>query len=446
MEDFNLIIKILVPLAIGAVIGIERQVDPNQETPNKKGQVVMDMGLRTFSLTGLIGALCGLSLAGNGLIAGIITASFLLLILINYTIGVIYTKDLGITTEISLFYTYFAGILIGSGMVPIQVILAVTVIVVLILSKKQKIHKTIATIDQRELSSFISFSILALVVLPFLPNYTFALSQIPGLKTIVESTPFFEQIKNINIINPYKLWLIVVLMTGVDIAGHFLESTFGRGKSLLITSLAGGFISSTATTQSLANQSKSLSNPNLYVGAALLSNMTSFIQISILIIAVNGALFFEGLPVIFSLVASTLAAGLFFFLWKSKDNKQMQIKEQGKHEIFNIYPALKFMGLFLIINIVSKLSLVFLGNSGFLLTSGIGALAGIDAVVISASELSGSRIDFGLGILGILIANAVNLIAKTFYAFSAGAKVFAFKFGLSVVFIIGSSLLAYFFV
>jgi len=444
MENFDLIIKILVPLAIGAIIGIERQVDPKKETPAKKGQVVLDMGLRTFSLVGLIGALSGLSLATNPLVAGIIATTFLILILINYTIGVIFTKDLGITTEISLFYTYFAGILIAAGIVPIEIILALTVIVTVILSKKRLIHQTISTIDRKELGSFISFAILVLVILPFLPNYSFSISQIPGLKTVAESTSFFERIKDISLINPYKLWLIVVLMTGIDIAGYMLERTMSRGKSLLITSLAGGFVSSTATTQSLANQSKGAPSTDMFTGAALFSNMTSFVQISILIAAVNSSLFTQSLPVVLSLIISTFIAGCFFFFWRRGDSKTEQSANTKKHEIFNLYPALKFMGLFLLINIFSKLSLLFFGDNGFLITSGIGALAGIDAVVISASELSGNGIDFKLGVLGILIANAVNLIAKTAYAFSAGARDFALKFGASVVFIISSSVLAFF--
>lgn len=443
MENFDLIIKILVPLAIGAVVGIERQVDPVDDS-EKQGRVVMDMGLRTFALTGLIGGLAGLASAASPVIAGIITTTFLILILINYTIGVIYTKDLGITTEISLFYTYFAGILIAAGIVPIAIILAITVIVVLLLSQKRKIHKTISTIDQKEFNSFIGFAILALVILPFLPNYSFAFSQIPGLKTIAESAEFLERVKDINLINPFKLWLIVVLMTGVDIAGYILERTFGRGKSLLITSLAGGFISSTATTQSLANQSKNLATPNLHVGASLFSNMTSFVQISILIAAVNSALFFQSLPVVFSLIVTTFISGIFFFLRNGKGAQFSTVEKTAKHQIFNLVPALKFMGLFLLINILSKVSLEFLGDSGFLITSALGALAGIDAVVISSSELAGSRIDFKLAILGILIANAVNLIAKTFYAFSSGAKNFALRFGVSVIFIIGLSLLTYF--
>ena len=76
----------------------------------------------------------------------------------------------------------------------------------------------------------------------------------------------------------------------------------------------------------------------------------------------------------------------------------------------------------------------------------IGGLAGIDAVTISASELAGTRIEFKLAILGILIANAVNLIAKTFYAYSTGAKNFALKFGIAVIFIVVSSLGALFFI
>lgn len=440
MEHFDIFVKILLPLAIGAVIGIERQVDPTIETVEKKVGVISDMGLRTFALTGLVGALSGLALAVNPLIAGIITSAFLVLILINYTLGVIFTKDLGITTEISLFYTYFAGILLASGIVPIEIILAITIIVTLLLSQKQRIHKTISTIDQKELNSFISFAILALVILPFLPNYSFSLAQIPGINNLSGSADFFERIKDIGLLNPYKLWLIVVLMTGVDIAGYILERTVGKGKSLMITSLVAGFVSSTAATQSLANQSKKVSKPDLHVGSALLSNMTSFIQISILIAAVNGVLFAQSLPVLLVLIISTFVIGLFFF-WRAPQESEVSAEEETKeHQIFNIYPALKFMGLFLLINIISKISLEFLGNSGFLATSGIGALAGIDAVVISASELAGFKIDFGLAILGILIANGVNLGAKTFYAFSAGAKNFAVKFGVSALLIISASI------
>lgn len=447
LENVDIFIKILVPFAIGAAIGLERQVDPTPDNQPKQGQVLVDMGLRTFSLVGILGALAGLTLSGNALISAIITSAFLILILANYILGVIFTKDLGITTEIAVFYTYFAGILIASGIVPIHVVLAVTVIVTLLLSRKKHIHSLIKDIDKSEVNSFISYAILALVILPFLPNYSFALQDISALKTIVDTTPFLNQIKDLSLFNPYKLWSIVVLMTGVDIFGYILERNLGKGKSLLITSLAGGFISSTAVTQSLAGQSKEVKNNNQHVGAALFANMTSFIQISVLILAINGALFFEGFVVIFSLILSTLITASIFFFRKSKVAEISKTeKESSSHQMFNLVPALKFMGLFLVINIVSKLALEFLGNSGFLITSGVGALAGIDAVVISASELAGKNIDYSLAIIGILIANGANLAAKTFYAFSQGAKNFAFKFGVSSVGIISASLAAAFLV
>ena len=441
MEDFGLLIKILIPLAIGAVIGLERQVDPTPDNEPKKG-IISDMGLRTFSMVGIMGALAGISFGANPLIAGIISGAFLIMILANYILGVIYTKDLGITTEIAVFYTYFAGVLVASGVVPISIILALTVIVILLLSRKKHIHKVLEDVDRHEVNSFISYAILALVILPFLPNYSFALQDLPALKTIVDATPFLNQIKDLSLVNPYKLWSIVVLMTGVDIFGYILERNLGKGKSLLITSLAGGFISSTAVTQSLSGQSKEVKNNNQYVGAALFANMTSFVQISILILAINGVLFFEGLPVIFALIASTFGTGAFFFFRRSKEIQVTRQEKESSHKMFNLIPALKFMGLFLVINIFSKLSLEFLGNSGFLITSGVGALAGIDAVVISGSELAGKLIDFDLAILGILIANGVNLAAKTFYAYSGGARNFALKFGLSSVGIISASLAA----
>ena len=444
MDDFGLFIKLLIPLAIGAAIGLERQVEPTADNDPKQRAVLNDMGLRTFSMVGIVGALAGISFAANPIIAGIITAGFLIMILANYVLGVIHTKDLGITTEIAVFYTYFAGVLVASGIIPISIILALTVVVILLLSRKKHIHSILADVDRHEVNSFVSYAILALVILPFLPNYSFALQDIPVLKTVVDSTPLLSQIKDLSLINPYKLWSIVVLMTGVDIFGYILERNLGKGKSLLITSLAGGFISSTAVTQSLAGQSKATKNNNQYVGAALFANMTSFIQISVLILAINGMLFFQGFPVIFALLISTLIAGAFFFFRKIGVSENLTEEKEGSRTMFNLVPALKFMGLFLVINIASKLALEFLGNNGFLITSGVGALAGIDAVVISGSELAGNAIDYNLAIIGILIANGVNLAAKTFYAFTQGARNFALKFGVSSVGIISASLAAAF--
>jgi hypothetical protein len=62
--------------------------------------------------------------------------------------------------------------------------------------------------------------------------------------------------------------------------------------------------------------------------------------------------------------------------------------------------------------------------------------------VINTSQLAGSRIDLSLGVWALVMANAVNLLAKSVYSFLQGSREFAFKYFISMVAIIGTSLFA----
>src|SRR5690606_19686808 len=53
-------------------------------------------------------------------------------------------------------------------------------------------------------------------------------------------------------INPYRFWWAVVLIAGLSFAGYFAMRITGPRRGLMITSLLGGIVSSTATTAALA--------------------------------------------------------------------------------------------------------------------------------------------------------------------------------------------------
>ena len=103
-----------------------------------------------------------------------------------------------------------------------------TVILMLILSLKQKIKLFVAGIKQFELESFISYAIIALVILPFLPNTPLFLRDIPFLKSLLSAFQInFDKFLNLELINPFGVWKVVALVTGVEIFGYFLEKTIG---------------------------------------------------------------------------------------------------------------------------------------------------------------------------------------------------------------------------
>ena len=437
-------LKLALSLILGAVIGLEREAYEKKIAP-KQGSIVGSLGVRTFALITALGGIAGLLRQDFFSLFLTINITFMLLLLAYYVLGSILLKDNGITTEIAIIFAYLIGVFIALEVFPIQLILAMTVILILILSRKQEIRTIIAGIKASELNAFISYALIALVILPFLPNKPFYLADIPSLEMILSAYQIsLGKLAAIEILNPFKLWLVVALITGVDIFGYVLEKTIGQKKGWLLTSIAGGFISSTATTQSLAQQSKKSGRINQLVAAAIFSNLASFFQLFILIASINGLFLAKSTLLILAIMGSSFLTGLAFLKLKSgRDQENLtETKEKlEKAEIFALNPALKFAFIFLLIRIATKTSLAFLGNSGFLAVSALASITGLDAVIINSSELAGTTINFKTGVIALILANAVNLVCKCIYSFSQGKKEFALKFSLSMGIIIASSFL-----
>ena len=302
-------------------------------------------------------------------------------------------------------------------------------------------------IKHTEVNAFVSFAIIALVILPFLPNFSYSLSDIPNFSNFIGNFGTdFNQIINLELINPFRLWMIVALITGVNLVGYTLEKTLGQKKGWVLASIAGGFISSTATTQSLAQKSNKSKGVNHLVSAAVISNLVSFIQIAIILGSFNIAFLIKLIPTLLAMISAAFAA-LVFFLTAKEENVSVIEKENiaPQKEIINLGSALKFAGLFVFISLVSKIALVVFGSNGFLVTTGLGAMVGLDAVMINTAQIAGNAIDFKLAILAFILANFVNLAAKVIYSFLQGKKEFAVKFSISMGVIILASLTGLFF-
>lgn len=447
MESLPEGLKLFLAFVLGGVIGLEREVNEKEGSYNKKRTAVL--GIRSFSLITGLGAIIGLLYLKMLPLALLATGGFLLMLLLFYYLDATSTKSYGLTTEIAVLYSFLIGLLLMLEIIPIQLLLALTVLVVLLLSQKAKIKNVVEDIRRNELNAFISFAIIALVILPFLPNTTYALADIPILKEILGNFGVnVQKIATIELFNPFKLWLIVALVTGVDFIGYILERTIGQKRGWLLASAAGGFISSTATTQSLAQESKSSKGVNHLVAAAVLANGVSFVQVAFLIGALSIAFLVSLLPVIGLMIATCIIALIFFLRAKEKTVKKAKQTAVSKKEvkIIDLKSALKFTGLFLLISTLSKIALEFFGNNGFLAATGIGALIGLDAVMINTANLAGRSIDTQLAVLAFILANFVNLAGKTVYSFAQGSREFTVKFAISMSLVIAASLVGFLFV
>lgn len=438
--------NIVLALLLGAAIGLERQ-SANQLAADR----LADSGIRTFSLIGLLGCIASIFYV-NGLpiVFVLMTSAFVILLALHYVLASMETRDFGFTTEIAVILTYLIGVCLGTAILPLQVTVAVTVVVIVILSLKGRSEKLLSKVSRSEIESFISFAILGLVILPFLSNKTYTLAEFPDIAAIIEGLNIdIEQFRALELINPQRLWFIVVLITGIDVLGYILGKFVGRERGFTLTSFIGGFVSSTVTTQTLAQKSRGAANENYLVGAAILANLASFFQMFLLIGPLNGKWLVAILPtLIIMIVTATLLSIYFLRVRKSEEPAPSSEAEAEVVEkrIFSIIPALKFAGLILVVKLLTNLSLILFGKAGFVAGSVIASFAGVDAILINLAGMAGTKITFGFALFTFILVNATNLTAKTVYCYLQGSRSFTLKFSASMLIIIAASFLGFLFV
>lgn len=420
-------LNLFLALLFGAAIGLERESSNQGE--GSAG------GIRTHALISLLGAICGVFyISGLQFLAFLMAIVFFTVLVVYYAISSYTTKDMGMTSELGIIFTFIIGLLPMLNIIPLQLIVALFVVVVLILSIKAKTKQIMAGISASEVESFISYAIIALVVLPFLPNIGYKLVDIPALASILGNLGVnLGQFATLELINPYKIWIVVALITGIDVFGYVLGRIIGNKGGFTLASCVGGFVSSTSTTQSLAQKSKKTGISNYLVGAAILANMASFLQVILLVGPLNGKWLASLMPSLFLMIITAVFLSIYFLKKQELEQQNQQaIEESKKGKIFSIGPALKFVGILILVKLITKICLILFGKSGFVISSLIASFAGIDAIVVNLAEMAGNTITLKFAVITFLLISATNLASKSMYSFFQGNRKFAVKFFTSM--------------
>lgn len=415
----SLFFKFIISLLLGSMIGLEREA--GNEIAKERWTLG---GVRTFALISFLGSIAGFLFASQeAALAYILTGFIFIAILIYYFVTAFKAHITGLTTEISALLAYLIGFFILTNIIPIFIVVAFSIILILILSNKHRSKQFASNIDPEEWNSFLSFAIMLLVILPFLPNINYKLGNIP----IFQSISFPPSIANLDIVNPYHLWLVVVLISGINLFSYVLHKKFGNRQGLYLSGFLGGLMSSTMTNHVLTNKSttETISGQNNLAISNFLAFIGSLIPISFFIAILNAGLFIQILPVILLMIFVTI---IFILFIKGKYNQPtiqtVNIPSQKKPDLFFV-PAIKFALLLTAVKIISGLALIFWDNQGFLLASIISSLVGIDAIVINVAEMAKATISINYGIFVILIINIVNLFGKWIYSYWQGSRTFS---------------------
>lgn len=430
MADLEILARLFLSIGFGAMLGLETETRASENAKKQPEEIVQAYanfklgGVRTYILLSLFGALGGLLFYfGQSTFGYLIFGAVMGIILAAYVLNVYYRRAFGMTAEIAIMIVTIIGFMSTSGLISLQILTVIVVILTFVLSQKQGIAYLVSKIAHEELTDVVKFTIVALVVLPFLPNNEIYLRDLGFMQQLIASGEVAENFGNIALLNPFRLWQYVVLISGFSLLGYFASRTLGKARGLLLTGLLGGLVSSTSVIVSMAARSKQEPNDdstNSLAGSALISHAVSFLQVTVITLSVSVLFFRETLPLSIAMSLVPLGIGLLLIL-SSRGRKDSNINLVYKP--FSLNFALKFALLLTVVKLVVQVSNIYLPESAFVLVTAFSGFAGIDVAAIAVGELvSKSAIPVNIGIITYAAVNIVNFTAKSMYAYWQGTQ------------------------
>ena len=400
-ETYELLFKIIFSMAAGLLIGLEREHRTKTE---------IFAGIRTFPLISLLGMLSGLIF--DKYWDGILYFTFgaiALLAIINYYME--YQKDIGSTTEIATFIAFIIGLLIYYEHYYIAAFLSVATTGLLAL--KRTLEGFAKNISEEDLFAIIKFVLVTVVIYPLLPDKSYG--------------PF-------NAINPRNIWEMVVLVSVIDFIAYIILRWKGT-RTLWITGVIGGMISSTAVSYELAKLSKRYS---AVVYSAFFGIVLAWLIMNFRVLILAGIINFNismilALPLVLLSLIYIVVLGFIFF------RKKEDIRKNSQQEIpfsnpFQISSALQFGLIYGVILFATKALNYYLGTKGVFIASFLSGVIDVDAITLSLSNMAKQgSIENIIAAKSIMLAVVSNSIFKYLYIFLFGDKTLVKEMALITV-------------
>lgn len=425
--DSSAFIGLILSAVLGGLIGIERELPRTWSIPHNP---MSFWGIRTFASISIMWAIA--------VEMDIIFQTFYwtlfwalmsgFLIITSYVYSSFKQGRVGNTTEYAAFITYFIGVIAMHGNYIFAIILSI--LYLLILSTKDYLEALKERLSRRELWDSLKFAVVALVILPILPDNKYSLLDMINWfyhggfseNHAIFITPF---------LNPYSIWFFVVILIVIEYIWYILSKVIGSKWGIIISGAIWGIISSTATT--VAMTKKSAEHPEnriSYAVATLLASCIMFIRVIIISAIIYPAII---QPIIIPASGMFIALSgitLYYFV-ESRKQKSIDTDNQNhtnEHESpFQLGSALKFAGLIILIKFISMAGIVYqsfipakVSNYTLGLISG---LVDIDPLILTVAGEAKSGTLLGLiAATTILIAVMSNNVVKSSIAYRFGEK------------------------
>jgi uncharacterized membrane protein (DUF4010 family) len=379
-----------IALFIGALVGIEREKRKAAEGDLGLG------GIRTFILVAMAGAVSGwlsVQVASPWIfaVALVIVAA---LVLAGYVLTVHEGKaSPGLTTEIAALVIYLLGGTVMFGYPALAVGLAIVTSAVL--AFKEPLHGLVKKVDRDDIYAGLKLLIATFIVLPLLPNRT---------------------VDPLDALNPYNLWLLVILISALSLVGYVAVRMLGQARGTALTGIFGGLVSSTAVTLAFSKRSREAHDGDIgdaLAAGILLAWVVMFLRIVVMVVVVNRALLGPLIkPLTAMAVVSAIAGAFYLRRGAMLSSRAVRESEVPLTNPFSLTSAVKFAAFFAAVLLLVAAVERTMSGQGMYVVAGLAGLTDLDAITLSMAGYAKSGGDQAVAVTAIVIAALTNTVVK----------------------------------
>jgi uncharacterized membrane protein (DUF4010 family) len=352
MELTQTFLDLGIALGLGLLVGLQRERVDSQLA-----------GIRTFPVVALLGAV-SVILAdrfGGVLVAAALVGLAALIVIGNVLKMQAGRLDPGLTTEVALLLVFLVGALVAVGQRAAGI--AVGGGLAVLLQLKKPMHRFAGRIPDDDFRAITRFVLIALVILPVLPNRTFGPYQV---------------------LNPRQVWWMVVLIVGISLAGYVGYKLLGARAGTLVGGLLGGLVSSTATTVSYARLShESRRSHEVAAQAVLIASAVVFLRVLVEAAVVSPALLEAAVGPLVLMMVLLAALAVASMLRRREGAVELPPQENPSE----LRPAVVFALLYALILLAVAWAKDRLGGHGLYVVAAISGLTDMDAITLSTAQL-----------------------------------------------------------
>ncbi len=383
MIDLETLQRLALAVAIGLLIGIERGWQLRTE---KAGRRVA--GIRTYTLIGLCGGVCGLLSGGNLVFLAIAFTGFGASFALFEVQRMRSMRRYSATDLVVALLTFALGAYAVRGSMTAAG--AGAVVAAVVLAERRILHGFVRRLTWPELRAALLLLVMTVVLLPVLPD---------------------RPVDPWNALNPHQIWLMTVLIAAVSFSGYVAMRLVGERRGLLFAGLMGGLVTSTTVTWTFARLAHRQTDMLAEVSAAILAAwMVSLLRMAAIALLIAPQMASAlGRPVAAAALTLLLPAAIFYVRAGRSPNHDLPLTNP-----FDPVAVLKFGALLAAIMLCARLAGTWFGDAGL---SGLGAVSGIldvDPITLSmAGRVQTGAATSAFGVSVILLAAFTNAVAKS---------------------------------